>query len=194
MSQISKKKYYSHKRDKDLANLRHREKTNQLSDAEQLKLDKRRAYVNEAVKRHRADKKPTVKNQLNALKIKFKRVDEENNQAQKDLLTFYEFMEKNHDFGPRLAWLDSATRFGIPENQPELYKAIRRLLDSKSKLKARETLRRTRKQRSWLTRKKRRRRRRKPRREHKRRCRLSQILRNCLTTLLRSSKTFERER
>ena len=139
MSQISKKKYYSHKRDKDLANLRHREKTNQLSDAEQLKLDKRRAYVNEAVKRHRADKKPTVKNQLNALKIKFKRVDEENNQAQKDLLTFYEFMEKNHDFGPGLAWLDSATRFGIPENQPELYKAIRRLLDSKSKLKARET-------------------------------------------------------
>ena len=56
--------------------------------------------------------------------------------------------------------------------------------------------RRTRKQRSWLARKKRRRRRRKPRRERKTRRRLFQILsmRNCLTTLLRSSKTFERER
>ena len=139
MPKNTEKKYKSHKRDNYLADLRDREKTNQLSDAEQLVLDTRRKYVHKAVKRHRAAKNPTVKNQLNALKIKFKRVDEENNQAQKDLLTFYDFMEKNHDFGPRLAWLDSATRFGIPENQPELYKAIKRLLDSKSKLKRRET-------------------------------------------------------
>ena len=56
MPEITKKKYKSHKRDRDLADLRNREKTNQLNDAEQLKLDKRRAYVNEAVKRHRAEK------------------------------------------------------------------------------------------------------------------------------------------
>ena len=79
MPKNTEKKYKSHKRDKDLADLRHREKTNQLSDAEQLVLDTRRAYIHKAVKRHRAAKNPTVKNQLNALKIKFKRVDEENN-------------------------------------------------------------------------------------------------------------------
>ena len=55
------------------------------------------------------------------------------------MLTFYDFMEKNHDFGEGLAWLDSATKFGDPENEPELYRAIKRLLDSKSKLKRRET-------------------------------------------------------
>ena len=94
MPQSTKKKYKSHKRDNNLADLRRREKTNQLSDAEQAVLDKRREDVHEAVIKHRADNKPTVKNQLNALKIKFKRVNDENNQAQKDLLTFYDFMEK----------------------------------------------------------------------------------------------------
>ena len=79
MPQSTKKKYKSRKRDRDLANLRNREKTNQLSDAEQLVLDTRRKYVHKSVIKHRAENKPTVKNQLNALKIKFKRVDEENN-------------------------------------------------------------------------------------------------------------------
>ena len=79
MPKNTEKKYKSHKRDNYLADLRDREKTNQLSDAEQLVLDTRRKYVHKAVKRHRAAKNPTVKNQLNALKIKFKRVDEENN-------------------------------------------------------------------------------------------------------------------
>ena len=79
MPQSTKKKYKSHKRDNNLADLRRREKTNQLSDAEQAVLDKRREDVHEAVIKHRAENKPTVKNQLNALKSKFKRVNDENN-------------------------------------------------------------------------------------------------------------------
>ena len=79
MPQSTKKKYKSRKRDRDLADLRNREKTNQLSDAEKLVLDTRRADVHKSVIKHRAEIKPTVKNQLNALKIKFKRVNDENN-------------------------------------------------------------------------------------------------------------------
>ena len=50
-----------------------------ISDAEKLVLDTRRADVHKSVVKHRAENKPTVKNQLNALKIKFKRVNDENN-------------------------------------------------------------------------------------------------------------------
>ena len=58
--QSTKKKYKSHKRDNNLADLRRREKTNQLSDAEQAVLDKRREDVHEAVIKYRAENKPTV--------------------------------------------------------------------------------------------------------------------------------------